>query len=222
MSADDLSGAGSDPAEGPEGPPRRLPSEEEPQVLGPERPWVSHSLQVSRARAAARRKRPKPGSKKAEEAYRSWAQDVLTEVPAGWTAAERAAHPEVRALRQFSAQLPDAALALKTVAIEPERVEDEVVTERLRTIQRLKGWLGAQEAETVNELSRRRTGLRQLYVAEELAACLSLSGYSAGKLAARAEALAEFTEVHQALRAGRLDERKTDALIEGTETLAIG
>lgn len=206
-----------DPASGP---PEPATAGEVP--YGPERPDVRHSWRIDRDRAARRRRRPRPGSENAEQAYAQWVADVLEEVPAGWTADEKVADPQVRALRELSAQLPDADLALKAAAIDPGAVGDDVLKERLRANQRLMGWLAAEQANTVAAIIRRRSGAAALYVAEEVAACLSLSGNAAATLTDRAEALGELPEVAQALRAGRLDAHKTDVLIKGTESLPGG
>lgn len=194
------------------------PASEE-RLHGPARPKISHSFLVSQDRKARRRSRPKAGNEHAEEAYKAWAEEVLKEIPVGWTPAEKAARPQVRALRKLSAQLPGPELTLKTAAIDPDRVSEEVLVELLRTNQRMTGWLAAQQADIITAITERRSGAAQAYVAEEVATYLCVSGYAADKLADRAESLERFDEIHQALQAGRLDARKTDILLEGTESL---
>ena len=207
--------SGPEPAEGPDlsGPGAWVKG-------GPRPPKIDHSWLVSLDRAARRQRRHKVGSEKAEEAYEAWAEEVLQELPVGWTPAERAARPQVRALRKLSAQLPGPELMLKTAAIDPDRVSEEVLVELLRTNQRMTGWLAAQQADIITAITERRSGAGQVYLAEEVASYLCLSGYAADKLVDRAEALERYPEVHHALQAGRLDARKTDILLEGTESLS--
>lgn len=179
-----------------------------------------YQWRAERSRRARRRRTTRPGRRRAENAYAAWTEEVSAQIPEGWIDAERELPEEVRALRALSAELPSADLAVKAAAIDPDRVDDPVLLELIRATQRLSSWLCAQQADLVAAFSDRATGKgKGLYVTEQISAHLSLTGYAAGKLAARAEALKEMPELHEALRTGRIDERKVDILIDGTDGL---
>lgn len=182
--------------------------------------------EVRRRRAPAasadfvrRNRRWKRRKEAAERSYGEWLNDVLTELPIGSAVEPREVSAQVWSLQRIESQLPSAELAAKAAGVRRDQCSTEHLLSLLTATQRLTAWLAAEQALLVSELFDRREGDDQRYVPDELAAHLGLTGYGAGQLIDRAEALRRFPELREAMLCGRIDVRKVDVLIDGTTTL---
>src|SRR5690625_738798 len=157
-----------------------------------------------------------------ERAYRQWEQSVAEGLLPSVDWNEAGAQPSQEWL--WSAELAETPggpeLADYVDGMTAEHLDESLVIELIASCERLKSWAGAVQADLLTEIHTRAAGApRARFVDDEMRIRMGITGYAAGRIEDRARALATAPEVHKALRAGWIDERKADVLLDGTETL---
>ncbi len=119
---------------------------------------------------------------------------------------------------------PDPALAAKLAVADVTRLDGDALVNYLRATHRLLAWVQALQLDAVTELAYRddhdrRTDTVDEFAAAQLAAALTLSGWSADRLQSTALGLEHLPGTKAALRAGTLDLPRAQVIAEATMSL---
>src|SRR5690625_1722437 len=156
-----------------------------------------------------------------ERAYAQWVEALTDGLPTvEWEDAEAKPPREWLWAAELAGTPGSAGLADYVEGMCAPELDERLVIELVAGCERLKAWASAKQADLMTEIHTRSAGApRARFIDDELRMRMGITGYAAGKMEDRARLLAAAPEVHKALRAGWIDERKADVFLEGTATV---